>query len=359
MIDTDRGNNQKIIEADIIRSFSILYIIILFHPIDYIARFIDKETFEVIQIYIYIRNSFALIALGMFIFISGFLLARRYPVLRDSKDKALFIKTRIIRIYPLYLFALIMFALFIVPGSVNLTSFASHIFLLNLLLYPLTGTPIITLWFIGLIFSYYLLFPIVINSSNKLLRIAILLGLTLIILALLHKYLGIVHERMIIYLPVFFIGIYCGRNGLIYFLRSKPVVISSAFILSLSFYYNLIILQGKTVLPNDSLTVFILHNLIMISAISPAWNLARLLSSALGTNRDFFSKISYYSYCMYLFHRIIFFILLKIYYPQSAILTLAYLILVGFPLTLVLSSLIQSGYDKLLTKTIYRKAYRI
>ncbi|KAF0146395.1 MAG: acyltransferase 3 [Nitrospirae bacterium] len=349
-------NKQRIFEADIIRCLFILYIITVRHPIDYIARFIDKASLEDIRIYVLLNNTFVLIALGMFIFISGLLIARRYPVLRDSKERASFIKARIFRIYPLYLLALIIFTFFIVPGPFELLSFAAHIFSLNLLLSPLTGTPIFTLWFVGLIFSYYLLFPVVINSSDRLFRTVILLGFILSLLSLLHKHLGIVDERVIIYLPVFFIGIYCGRNGLMHVLRSKTVVMSSTFILIPSFYYNLIRLQDKTVLPNDSLTIFIVCNLVMISSISPVWNLARLLASALGTNRDFISKIAYYSYCMYLFHRIIFFVLLKLYYPHSAISTLLYLIIAGLPLTLILSSLIQSGYDKFLTNTIYSEA---
>ena len=352
-------NKQKIFEADILRCLFILYIIIVRHPIDYISRFTDKASLEDIRIYVLLNNTFVLIALGMFIFISGFLLARRYPVLRDNKERVSFIKARILRIYPLYLLALVIFAFFIVPVYFDLKSFAAHIFSLNLLLSPLTGTPIFTLWFVGLIFSYYLLFPLVINSSDKLFRTATLLALILGILSLLHKYLGIIDERMIIYLPIFFIGVYFGRNGLIPLLHNKIVVRISTCILVPSFYYNLMLLQDKTVLPNDSLTVFIVHNLVIISSISPAWNLAHLLSSALGTNKRFISKISYYSYCMYLFHRIIFFVLLKIYYPQSAILTLFYLIIAGFPLTLALSSLIQTGYDKFLTNTIYRKASAI
>lgn len=349
-------NRQRIFEVDIIRCLFILYIITVHHPIDYIARFIDKASLEDIRIYVLLNNTFVLIALGMFIFISGLLIARRYPVLRDSKERASFIKARIFRIYPLYLLALIIFTFFIVPGPFDLLSFAAHIFSLNLLLSPLTGTPIFTLWFVGLIFSYYLLFPVVINSSDRLFRTVILLGFILSLLSLLHKYLGIVDERVIIYLPVFFIGIYCGRNGLMHVLRSKTVVMSATFILIPSFYYNLILLQDKTAFPNDSLAVFFVHNLVIISAISPVWNLAQKLSLVLGENKRFILKISYYSYCMYLFHRIIFFVLLKIYYPQSVILTLLYLIIAGFTLTLALSSLIQTGYDKFLTNTIYREA---
>ena len=178
----------------------------------------------------------------MFIFISGFLLARRYPVKRQQR-KSFIYKSKDTQDIPIVSACACYICLFIVPGPFDLLSFAAHTFSLNLLLSPLTGTPIFTLWFVGLIFSYYLLFPLVINSSDKLFRTATLLALILGILSLLHKYLGIIDERMIIYLPIFFIGVYFGRNGLIPLLHNKIVVRISTCILVPSFYYNLMLLQ--------------------------------------------------------------------------------------------------------------------
>lgn len=75
------------------------------------------------------------------------------------------------------------------------------------------------------------------------------------------------------------------------------------------------------------------------------------ISARLNNKRTTFTKdaivfISYASMCAYLFHRVVYWLCLQIWTPASDIITLAYLFIVGFPLTMILSYYIQKLYDK-------------
>lgn len=68
-------------------------------------------------------------------------------------------------------------------------------------------------------------------------------------------------------------------------------------------------------------------------------------------------NLSHASFCVYLFHRVLFRLLLEIHCPKSEIITICYLIVFGLPLTYIVSKKVQSFYDGLLEKNRLAKVH--
>ncbi|MGA1863756.1 MAG: acyltransferase family protein [bacterium] len=305
-------------EFDFLRALAICYIIGVRHLDDYASQFFLSK----------LDTTLAYIFLGLFVYISGFLLLKNNSYLIDSKQKIwVFFKKRFFRIYPLYIFALL---LFLVNHFMDFRSFIYHIFLLNLFL----NKSVLTLWFISLICFYYFLFPIFVYKYNKLkivlLSLFICLGLFII-----NLISGLIDIRLIIYLPLFIFGIITAKNNEVLDILKKKINIFIFFIVCIFsaclYFYN-----------NNFQYLFIM--IFMLSSVPPL----------LFLGEEFIKKVKYYkiiinlsyaSYCMYLFHRVVFYLLLKIYHPKTDIFILVYLGFIGLPLIYLLAKKAQSAYD--------------
>ncbi len=60
-----------------------------------------------------------------------------------------------------------------------------------------------------------------------------------------------------------------------------------------------------------------------------------------------YQKLAYVSFCMYLFHRVIFRLLLNLYSPDSNYARVVYLTGLGLPLIFTISFYFQKYYDRL------------
>jgi hypothetical protein len=67
-------------------------------------------------------------------------------------------------------------------------------------------------------------------------------------------------------------------------------------------------------------------------------------------NKTLYLNIAYASYCMYLFHRVIFHLVTNIYSPGNDIYMLIFLILVAVPIIYVTSFYLQKYYDRLIIR---------
>ncbi len=94
------------------------------------------------------------ISLGTMVYVSGFLLAHRYGALDSLSAVRRFVARRFLRIYPLYLLALLLFAF---CSLLPYRSSPRDALLLNMF----WGTPVATLWFVELICLYYLWLPLI------------------------------------------------------------------------------------------------------------------------------------------------------------------------------------------------------
>jgi hypothetical protein len=89
---------------------------------------------------------------------------------------------------------------------------------------------------------------------------------------------------------------------------------------------------------------FIAKNLVILLLVFIAFAFAKLI---IRTHRYvFLQKIAYASYCMYLFHRPVWWLMVDIYNPGNVEVKALYLALLGIPLTIFFSYYLQKFYDR-------------
>jgi peptidoglycan/LPS O-acetylase OafA/YrhL len=322
----DELKRKDINEFHVIRSLSILYIIIFHHMDDYVNNYFRTYIGSLDDI-------LTIISLGNLIFISGYLLSQRH-----EKDLSNQIFSRVIRIYPLYIVSLILFIILGV-SSFNTLSVVSHIFCLNMLLKPLTGNPVMTLWFVSLLMTYYCIYWVL--WGRNIIHIYVILTLILAILIFLNGHYGLVDKRLILYFPVFFVGSFFGtKSGLFMnIVSNKYYSFATALLLLISALFFMKI-QGS-----GSHSIYVCSESIIFFSIIPFFVFSRCL-----IRNHFFLKamlkISFASYCMYLFHRIVFKILIDTFSLSGIYEVILFLFIIGLPLTYLISSIIQKYYDK-------------
>jgi len=146
---------ERLIVFDFIRLFAIV-MVVLSHNI----RF---GTFPISSLYLGVLGN------GLFFFISGYLIYLNNNSINSKADIIHFYKKRLLRIYPLYIVAVIVHVIIttLISGS-SYNSFEVIVSMLGLqmVFYPKFITyPF--LWFIGMILIYYLIYPLIIYFSQK------------------------------------------------------------------------------------------------------------------------------------------------------------------------------------------------
>ena len=351
---------------------------------------------EVDLYYIYFFNGLGIyVAMGSMVFLSGFgLFLNKDNRNIDSCGKLLsFLKRRFLRIFPLYWIAIPLFIVFV--GYLNIDSLylLAHIFGMQIIVAPEFGPPMLTLWFIGIIVVYYLIFLFLsyLGSLKKIIPGAIVI---LFIFVYLNIMFGLVEYRFFYYYLFFILGIVmanlytsqsfsrvkeyfnkinkllplflAGCSAVLFFftyqflaelfystlvseygifhvsfiLDSNPGFIQSAMLV---IFINLII--GSYIIFTVSLFYLFIH---IFKLILPKLRLDAV-----------FSKIAYSTYCVYLFHRIFLVIYAGILTYGFNIDTFnkdnVYLLYLFVPFIFVFSYFIQKGYD-LIVNAIFRKS---
>ena len=383
---------KKLPELDILRIISILIVIIFVHLKDYGYSFY----MEVDLYYIYFFNGLGIyVAMGSMVFLSGFgLFLNKNNRNIDSYGKLLsFLKRRFLRIFPLYWIAIPLFIVFV--GYLNIDSLylLAHIFGMQIIVAPEFGPPMLTLWFIGIIVVYYLIFLFLsyLGSLKKIIPGAIVI---LFIFVYLNIMFGLVEYRFFYYYLFFILGIVLAN---LYtsqlFLRVKekfekrnkviPLVLAGCLAALFFFTYQFlaeffystlvseygtfhvsIILDSNPGFIQSAILVIFINLIIgsyIIFTVSLFYLFIHIFRLILPKFRlaTIFSKIAYSTYCVYLFHRI--FLLL-----YAGILTYGfnidtfdkdnvYLLYLFVPFIFVFSYLIQKGYDTLIN-IIFRKS---
>ncbi|QEE17366.1 acyltransferase family protein [Promethearchaeum syntrophicum] len=198
--------NENRPELDILRIISCLIVIVLIHiPNNYAYTFY----MDLSQYTGYLIHTLGIsVAMGSFIFISGFSLYLSESNRKlNSKEKIKnFLKKRFLRIFPLYWFALIVYLL-IFPDTGRTVIFEiAHVFGLQMIFAPMGGDPIWTIWFIGIIVIYYLIFMLLsyLDSLKKIIPVSILIQAGFVTLNILFD---LVEYRFFQYYNIFILGI--------------------------------------------------------------------------------------------------------------------------------------------------------
>jgi peptidoglycan/LPS O-acetylase OafA/YrhL len=311
---------------DLLRAASILYIVGFWHLLGY-APAIDGYKNVV-------TYRLTVLVLGLFVLISGHLIGR--AGIHDGADILRFYRRRLIRIYPPYLFAIVLFRLsdLIQPdqwlgAALLISSFGQD--------------PPRTLWYISMIVVFYLLAPFLLLLHHRLQQLPsrwrpsrlVMAGGLILLTFVLGKIFHQVDVRLFLYFPAFVVGLFLRPPDLDHPLRLQTLL---AVLLALvaSVVVSLPTERIDENLVGIPLTTFgpLLIFLVVTSwarKLRP-WPPVMLVSTA--------------SYFMYLFHRPIFWLLTSRPLPESASGQLAFLLLVCLPLIVLVSWLAQKLYDR-------------
>ncbi|WP_048162140.1 acyltransferase family protein, partial [Methanosarcina sp. 1.H.A.2.2] len=165
---------NKIIAFDFLRALAIIMII----PA-HLSNFL-YSTYGKLALYAF-DPYFANMGLGLFIFMSGYLIYYNNHSINSLQNAFDFYRKRLLRIYPLYWAALATFVLvffvfaprlnsgFVFPNSENVFGFFNifvHVLGLQILLAPAYASPMLTLYFVGLIVIFYAIYPFLIMYSK-------------------------------------------------------------------------------------------------------------------------------------------------------------------------------------------------
>lgn len=326
----DQKISQRNIGIDILRGMSTVYIVGFWHMGDYTRAIPGYKNI--------LTTRFTWVILGIYVLISGYFLGSKKLSL--SKESILyFYKRRLIRVYPLYLIAVILFTVFHLS---DIQVSIKAVFVISMFLQP---TPL-TLWFITMIIVFYIASPLIIVGCQRKSISGLILGCSLIcIIMMIYAHnTKLLDIRILLFFPVFVLGV-LAANKKTYFLEKKYILII-LFILSVCISFIKIPSNEFNSLRYILLITFGSYLFFSIFKEIPALS---------GKAYTIFYSLSYSSYCMYLFHRLFYMHLTRLYFPESPYLQVLYLVMFCLPCIIICSFFIQKAYDfsvKLLLKKL-------
>jgi len=314
------SSGDKSLPVELLRAGCALWIVGFWHLMNYTHGFPGANNAVTLRL--------TVIVLGLFAFVSGFLLARA-PMRLRAPELGRFYTRRLLRIYPLYLLALLAFwALGMADRSTALKA--------ALGISMVYGPAPLTLWFITMILEFYLVAPLLIALRDRPVPF-VLAALGLFGVAAVCGSAANGDIRLAEYFPAFALGVYWAGHGE---RASTRTALCACAATAAAWAWSLAAgsdpqysLAGIPLVTCGGLTAFLLAGRL---TLSPHGALARAAS-----------LVSYASFAMYLFHRIVYKGLHALYDPASPGLGLAWLLLVGVPLVVLLSFLAQRACDAL------------
>lgn len=338
---------EKILELDAMRAISIT-LILIHHLSDYSdIKIYDLNNYGIQINLSVINNIMRLMSIGVFIFISAYLL-------ESNKITSIynFIKSKFIRIFPLYYCSLLLFIILYYDFSrdIGLISLLIHMAGVQLIFASRYCEPIITLWFVGLITAYYG-FYLLISMFEKKPGIYISLILIIpIIIILIKASFDFTDKKLLFYYPIFIMGILFKKYNIFNKINNKIILLLILiFMLSVTIYsvsiYPLIYftINKPPLFSILGFNALVFSNIIILSFSILLFCFSNLIKKY--KLFCLFEKIAYSSFCIYLFHRPIFSLLVFLYDPFDDLIRILYLIFFGLPLACISSYYIQKIYD--------------
>lgn len=312
---------NRLAHIDLLRACGVLYVVGFWHLLNYTSVFPDYSGPISVRI--------TLVILGVFVLISGLLLGAS-EVDFSIRSGARFIAKRILRIYPLFIIALIWYwACGLIDGPVFWKSAAvgSMIF----------GPAPMTLWFVVMLIMFYvgaiILIPSLRFRYGYLVSSVLLFGVALIM----HFSLPHGDLRVALYFPAFALGVYLSKR--IKFIERRRII-SVMALTALAVVFSLVDNDPGNCLTSIPLVATgALLAVVCCSRIKspiPRSKIIRFISSA--------------SYVMYLLHPPLFTQLKELYFPVCPEGQLAYLLFFCLPFITIFSWLIQCAYDHVLRR---------
>lgn len=233
--------------------------------------------------------------LGVFTFLSAYLISSKYHFYM-SQDTKSFWKKRFIRVWPLF-----------AVSSILLYAIGFNHFFPTLKglvgISPFWAPEPTTMWYVAMLLSLYLLTPFILQGGLKSQCVRVLV--TMSIMGVLQLAFNSVVPKTFNYFTVYFTGLLLGRNWdkkvMKFFMSKKTLVLTALWIILMTACYI-------------SCNVFI-KSLAGVVGLISIINLCALLSMKIGTNSiigKIIKLLSYTSFCTYLFHREVIWVLLRL-----------------------------------------------
>lgn len=341
------SRSKRLPVFDWIRAVAIITII--FHHLpNYTFNFYDLRNFGIPLDFTIVNELSRYLGLSLFIFTSGYLLNAKKVYFSTWGEVLSFAKHKLIRILPLYYLALVIFSF--TEDVRNPIKLLIHALGLQLIFTTQTHSiPIRTLWFVGLITVYYFIFAVVKSSNlDRGFRIYILV-LSWAIPLFLNGYFDLTDYRISLYWAIFWFGVLCSEKHLPRLKIWRPLSQVSAA-LFVAVFVGIDVDFGPLIGSDSTFILkYLLLNIFMLSFVISAYNVCYWLAQRLRFQPGM-KFIAYISYCMYLFHRPVWYIMRELLVNQFSIdspyFILAALIVGGLPLIMALSYGLQVAYDR-------------
>ena len=146
--------------------------------------------------------------MGSFVFVSGFglYLNPNNRNFNTAKKLLTFLKKRFLRIFPIYWIAIVLFIIFVGYLNIDPLYLLFHFLGMQILVTPYFGPPMLTLWFIGIIVIFYLIYIVLKSLGSIKLIIPASIGIPFFFVFL-RGFFGLVEYRFLYYYFIFITGI--------------------------------------------------------------------------------------------------------------------------------------------------------
>lgn len=323
----------RILYLDIARVIAMLWIVCYWHVKDYVEV---GETHAALILYgdEYVTD----IMLGVFMFLSGFFMAKyRFDNFVEN-SKAYYAK-RLTRFYLLYAVSAVL--LFLIGFNPEIQTLITTLTVTSTYILPQPRT----LWFLSMLASFYIFTPLLLKNGRKLLIIISLLLFSGGVI--LHLFLpNGIDTRFFWCFPLYSVGLYIGRDKSIMSLITKDVVGVLSIVITV-----VIVVYLQNAMGTKGWVYYLMFPFGIISVIYVSKYLSKL------PIRPVVETIAYCSMCAYIFHRVFYSVLKKVIYGIIGYdFSYLFCFVVFIPICLVGSYLIQYHYDRyILPKLICNK----
>lgn len=287
-------------------------------------------------------------ALGLFTFVSGYLLGRKYTF-SNKAEVLLFFRKRVLRIFPLFLLASV--GCWLIGFNSARATFNGIV-----CISPFVKPRPLTLWYIPVIVLCYLITPFYNRGSIKR---KVIIGIAIVaVLSLLTAYFKSIDQRLVFNVFFYLLGM-CTSSRFDWRLDGKWtwvkyfVVFSFLFLLILGQCYQVSDIYRNIVGAIGVIALLFVCGWIeklIIRQKTQQEEGPSVSSSILNQKGILITKLSYCSFAAYLFHRLFFWAGEQLWNPSVHWIKWVYMLGVVFPLICIASYFIQKGYDTLVNK---------
>ncbi len=302
---------------DFLKGISVLYIAGYWHLFNYTKAFPQYQNV--------VTGRLLMIVLGLFVLISGYLVGTRGNT--NSKNGLIvFYTKRLLRIYPPFIFFSIIFYVLNVGSGKKLFKTAT---LISMVFPPAANT----LWFVAMIIIFYMMAPLLINMSKNMSKYLLFCVLLFGFAFILNHFFNILNERLILFFPIFAVGILLASHQALK--DNLPLSVVTLFLIAsimLTFFENASMFLWLPLMVFAPLLCFLIF----------------LRNERMIERFKIIGHIGYASLFVYLSHRPIYEVLKKLYFPQSEILQIFYLVAICLPLIISISMVLQKWYNNII-----------